>query len=286
MNHLIKNNAGYDLKHLFVGSEGTLGIITRAVLRLRPKPTSQGTAFVGCDSFDQLPRLLRHMEAGLGGALSAFEVMWSEFVNLVTTAPALGHSPLDAVHAYSVLIEAQGTDQERDSAKLESVLTGALEAGLMSDAAVAKSQAERNAMWALRDDISQTARHWPIFTFDVSLRIKDMESYVSEVRAALQAEWGDVSTLTVFGHLGDGNLHLVVGVGSRSGETKHAVEQIVYGGVRDRGGSVSAEHGIGLEKRDYLSWSRTPEEIEIMHRLKKMLDPRGLLNPGKVLTYP
>jgi FAD/FMN-containing dehydrogenase len=284
MNHLIKNNAGYDLKQLFVGSEGTLGIITRAVLRLRPKPTSQGTAFVGCSTFAQLPRLLRHVEAGLGGTLSAFEVMWSEFVELVTTAPALGRSPLSARHPYSVLIEAQGSDQERDSEKFESVLTGALDAGLMSDAAIAKSQAERNAMWALRDDISQTARNWPIFTFDVSLRIKDMESYISAVRAALHARWGGALTLTVFGHLGDGNLHLVVGVGSRSSEVKHAVERIIYAGVRDRGGSISAEHGIGLEKRDYLSWSRTPEEIEMMHRLKHMLDPKGLLNPGKVLA--
>jgi FAD/FMN-containing dehydrogenase len=284
MNHLIKNNAGYDLKQLFIGSEGTLGVITRAVLRLRPKPASQDTAFVGCDSFDQLPRLLRHMEAGLGGSLSAFEVMWSEFVELVTTPPALGRSPLTERYPYSILIEAQGASQDRDSERFEAVLAEALEAGLMSDAVIAKSQAQRNAMWELRDDISQTARNWPIFTFDVSLRITEMESYVAEVRAALRATWGDAATLTVFGHLGDGNLHLIAGVGSRTRETKHAVEAIIYGGIRDRHGSISAEHGIGLEKRGYLSWSRAPEEILLMRRIKALLDPHGLLNPGKVIA--
>jgi FAD/FMN-containing dehydrogenase len=284
LNHLLKNNAGYDLKQLFVGSEGTLGVITRAVLRLRPMPASQDTAFVGCSSFEQLPKLLRHMQAGLGGTLSAFEVMWAEFVDLVTSPPALGRSPLNERYPYSVLIEAQGADQEQDSARFERVLMSAWDLRLLSDAAIAKSQTERNAMWAMRDDVPQIARNWPIFNFDVSLKIADMETYVEEVRQNLRETWGDKATLTVFGHLGDGNLHLVAGVGSRTLETKHAVEDIIYGGIRTRGGSISAEHGIGLEKRDYLSWSRSPDEIQLMRRLKTLLDPRGILNPGKVLA--
>ena len=284
MNHLLKNNTGYDLKQLFVGSEGTLGIITRAVLRLRPQSTSQDTAFVGCERFEQLPALLRHVEAGLGGSLSAFEVMWPEFVELVTTPPALGHSPLPRDYAYSVLIEAQGADQAHDSERFAAVLGAALEAQLISDAAIAKSHAERNAIWALREDIAQTARNWPIFTFDVSLRITQMESYIADVRAALHTGWGDAATLTVFGHLGDGNLHLVIGVGSRAPETKLAVEHIVYEGIRHRNGSISAEHGIGLEKRAYLSYSRAPQEILLMRRIKALLDPHGLLNPGKVVS--
>ena len=284
MNRLIKNNAGYDLKQLFIGSEGTLGVVTRAVLRLKPLPTSQDTAFLGVESFDALPKLLRHMERGLAGGLSAFEVMWREFHDLVTSEPALGRSPLAEPHPYYVLVEGQGADQEADSARFEAVLMEALEAGLISDAAIAKSQAERNAMWALRDDIGQTSRNWPIFTFDVSLPIVDMEAYVAEVRQALDAQWPGKATLTVFGHLGDGNLHLVAGVGSRDKPTKQAVEAIVYGGLRGRGGSVSAEHGIGLEKRDYLGWSRTPEEVALMRALKATLDPNNILNPGKVLA--
>jgi FAD/FMN-containing dehydrogenase len=284
MNRLIKNNAGYDLKQLFIGSEGTLGIVTRVVLRLKPLPTSQDTAFLGVEDFDQLPTLLRHIERGLAGGLSAFEVMWKEFHDLVTSAPALGRSPLAEPHPYYVLVEAQGADQAADSARFEAVLMEALEAGLISDAAIAKSQAERNAMWALRDDIGQTSRNWPIFTFDVSLPISKMQAYVAEVRQALDAQWPGKATLTVFGHLGDGNLHLVAGVGSRDKPTKQAVEAIVYGGLRERSGSVSAEHGIGLEKRDYLGWSRTPQEVALMRALKATLDPNGILNPGKVLA--
>jgi len=283
MNHFIKSNAGYDLKQLFIGTEGTLGVITRAVLRLRPLPTSQDTAIVGVDDFDSLALLLRHMEKGLAGSLSAFEVMWREFHDLVTTPPARGRRPLQSEHPYYVLIEAQGQDPVGDSARFEALLTEAIEQGLLSDAALAKSQAERDAMWELRDDISQTARNWPIFTYDVSLRIGDMDAYVRELRAALEAEWPGRATLTVFGHLGDGNLHLVVGVGSRDAATKAAVNRRVYEGIVQRGGSISAEHGIGLEKREYLGWTRTREELEAMLRLKQAFDPKNILNPGKVL---
>ncbi len=284
MNHLIKNNAGYDLKQLFVGSEGTLGVITRAVFRLRPLPSSQVSAFVAVDDFDALPSLLRHMERGLAGTLTAYEVMWREFHELVTTPPARGRAPLAGSHPFYVLVEAQGQDQGSDAERFEALLFEAMENGLVADAAIAKSQAERDALWALRDDIGQTARNWPIFTYDVSLRITDMEGFVKEVRAALEAQWPGKATLTVFGHMGDGNLHLVAGVGSRDKETKRAVDTIIYGGIRDRAGTVSAEHGIGLEKRDYLGWSRTAEEIATMRALKKALDPRHTLNPGKVFA--
>jgi len=284
MSGLIKNNAGYDLKQLFIGSEGTLGVVTRAVLRLRPAPVSQNTAFLGVADFDTLPVLLRRLERALGGQLSAFEVMWREFHDLVTTAPALGRSPLTEPHAFYVLVEAQGPEQQADGERFEAALVDLLEEGLIADAAIAQSQGERDAMWALRDDISQTARNWPIFTFDVSLRLQDMEAYVREVREALEAKWPGKATLTVFGHLGDGNLHLVAGVGARDRATKHAVEEIVYGGVRSRGGSISAEHGIGLEKRDFLDWSRSAAELALMRTLKAALDPHGILNPGKVLA--
>jgi len=284
LNGFIKSNAGYDLKQLFLGSEGTLGVITRAVLRLRPLPTSQDTAFVGVDDFAQLPQLLRRLERGLAGALSAFEVMWSEFHDLVTSLPALGRPPLAGRHSYYVLVEAQGQDPARDAERFEALLMEAYEEGLIADAAVAKSQTERDAMWALRDDISQTARNWPIFTFDVSLPIAEMQDYVSEVKASLEKTWPEKATLTVFGHMGDGNLHLVVGVGARDAKTKAAVNELVYGAVTRRGGSISAEHGIGLEKRDYLAMMRSPAELDAMRRLKRAFDPNNTLNPGKVLN--
>jgi FAD/FMN-containing dehydrogenase len=283
MNPLMKNNTGYDLKQLFIGSEGTLGVVTRAVLRLRPKPTSDNVAFLAVDGFDKLARLLRRLERALGGSLSAFEVLWSEFYELVTTAPAVGRPILPYGHPFYVLVEAMGASPDVDAEQFENVLGAALEAGEIVDAAVAKSIAERRAMWGLRDDVGQTARNAPIFAFDVSLQISDMEAYVEEVRSALLQRWPETCSLMTFGHLGDGNLHLIVGVGDRSPATRHTVEETVYGPLRRLGGSISAEHGIGLQKREFLCWSRSPEELTLMRTLKRALDPKNILNPGKIL---
>ena len=281
LNHLIKNNAGYDLKQIFIGSEGTLGIVTRAVLRLRPKPASQNVALLAVDAFASLPRVLRNLERNLCGTLSAFEVMWKEFYQLVTAPPAKGLPPLPHGHPYYVLIEALGADQVDDGARFERVLAAELENGDIAHAILAKSKGECDRLWGLRDDVGQVARNAPVFTFDVSLYIGDMESYVEEVREQIMARW-PAATLMVFGHLGDGNLHLIPGVGDASNYARHAVEEIVYGALRKRDGSISAEHGIGLEKRAYLSYSRNPAEIALMRTLKQVLDRRNILNPGKI----
>ena len=283
LNHLIKNNAGYDLKQLFIGSEGTLGVVTQAVLRLRPKPVSQNVAFVAVDAFDKLPRLLRNAEKGLGGTLSAFEVMWDDFYRLVTTSPAQGLPPIPHGYPYYVLIEALGGDQADDTARFERVLATALENGEIVDAVIAQSKANCSRLWALRDDVVQVVRHAPFFTFDVSLRIGEMDAFVRQVREALLSRW-PAATLMVFGHMGDGNLHLIPGVGDGSPQAREAVENIVYDAVRKGGGSVSAEHGIGLEKREYLSYTRNLQEIALMRMLKRTLDPHNILNPGKIFA--
>ncbi len=284
MNPLLKNNAGYDLKPLFIGSEGTLGVVTRAVLRLRPAPVSQDTAFIGVERFDDLPRLLRRMERGLGGNLSAFEVMWSDFHDLVTTAPARGRAPLDARYPWYVLVESLGAAPQSDAARFVAQLAEALESGEIADAALARSKAEREAMWALRDDVAQTGRNGPVVTFDISLPIRTMEAYVDEVRAALAARWPDLGPTMVFGHLGDGNLHIIARVPALAPEHRHAAEEIVYRPLAALGGSISAEHGIGLQKRDHLDLTRSPAEIALMRRLKGALDPNGILNPGKIIA--
>ena len=280
LNHLLKNNAGYDLKQLFIGSEGTLGIVTRAVLRLRPKSTAQCVALLAVNEFQSLPTLLRHLERELGGTLSAFEVMWDDFYRLVTTPPAKGTPPIPPKHPFYVLVESLGSD-EGLSDRFETVLGNALEAGFATDAVIAKSQSERNRIWALRDDVGQVINNGPVFTFDVSLKLSVMEAYVAQVKRELAERWPQ-GTCVVFGHLGDGNLHVVVGVGDRSPESRDAVEHIVYGALRPVGGSVSAEHGIGLEKRAYLSWTRNSDEIALMRVLKRALDPDNILNPGKI----
>ena len=279
MKPLIKNNTGYDLKQMFVGSEGTLGVVTRAVLRLRPAPLSQCTALLAVPEFAALPALLRHAEAKLGGTLSAFEVMWPAFYELVTTPPAAGQPILPHGHAFYVLVEAMGSDPEDDAARCERVLDEAMQDGLVENAVLAKSRAEAGKIWALRDDVAQVMRNWPIFTFDVSLQIADMENYVAGVRASLMQRW-PAATLVVFGHLGDGNLHLVAGVGDAG--ARHDVEELVYEPLSRIGGSISAEHGIGLQKRGYLRYSRSPEELAVMRAVKHALDPGGILNRGKI----
>jgi FAD/FMN-containing dehydrogenase len=229
-----------------------------------------------------LPRLLRHAERGLSGGLSAFEVMWEDFYRLVTTPPANGRAPIAGGHPYYVLIEQLGSDEASDLAHFERVLGAALEEGIIADAVIAKSQAERSAIWSLRDDVAQCMRNAPIFTFDVSLPIVEMERYVADVRSQLSERWGKNFSLMVFGHLGDCNLHLITGVGSA--DARHAVEDVIYGALEGRFGSVSAEHGIGLEKREYLPLSRSENEIALMRQLKRALDPRNILNPGKIFT--
>lgn len=277
MNQMIKNNAGYDLKQLFIGTEGTLGIVTRAVLRLREKPRHQATLFVAVDAFDKLPAFLKHMDAALGGTLSAFEVMWNEFYTLVTTAPAENQAPVSREYPFYVLVEAMGADD----AAVETALSEAYEQSLIVDAVLAQSEQQRHQLWAMRDDVAQCFRDGPTIAFDVSLKISDMDGYVTEVRRRLDEAFPG-NRCYVFGHLGDGNLHLVIGVGGNSPENRHRVELCVYEPLRAIGGSVSAEHGVGLEKKPYLDISRSEAEIELMRALKRALDPKGLLNPGKI----
>ncbi|MFW6094120.1 MAG: FAD-binding oxidoreductase [Pseudomonadota bacterium] len=277
MNHMIKNNAGYDLKQLFIGTEGTLGIVTRAVLRLREQPRHLATLLVAVDAFEKLPALLKHMDAALGGTLSAFEVMWDDFYTLVTTEPAKSRPPIPREYPYYVLVEAMGAD----SAAVEAALAAAYESALINDAVLAQSQRQRQQLWAMRDDVEQCFRDGPTIAFDVSLGISDMEAYVAEVRERLARTFPSWRCY-VFGHLGDGNLHLVVGVDGNLREQRADVEACVYQPLESLGGSISAEHGVGLEKKPYLAISRNAVEIELMRTLKQALDPKALLNPGKI----
>lgn len=282
MNRMIKNNAGFDLKQLFIGSEGVLGIVTRLVLRLREAPASQNTAFVALADFQSVTSFLKHMDRRLGGTLSAFEVLWQDVYDLLTTPPAKSRPPLARGAPFYALVESLGGDQESDQARFGQALEQALEAEIVLDAVVARNLAERNAMWAIRDDVGQFHRHAPVLGFDVSLPIRDMEMYGRALAEAVRARWKDGRTW-IFGHLGDGNLHVVVGVGTADEETKNTIESIVYTPLARLGGSVSAEHGIGLDKKAHLGLSRSEAEIALMRRLKRLLDPRNILNPGKVI---
>jgi FAD/FMN-containing dehydrogenase len=282
MSRMIKNNAAYDVKQLFIGTEGTLGVVTRLVLRLRELPRSTQTAMVACADFDAVTNLLKHMDATLGGALSAFELMWKEFYLLVTTPPAKGTPPLAQDHDFYVLVESTGGDPVRDQAQFEEAVSAAIDAGLVTDAVIATSEAQRDALWSLRDDVESFFRLGMPVVFDVSLPISEMAGYVEEVLGRLEREWPAYRRF-VFGHLGDGNLH-VIATGAPSVEARHGIERCVYEPLAARQGSVSAEHGIGLEKQPWLALCRSPAERALMRTLKNALDPTGILNRGRVLA--
>lgn len=286
MNKVIKNNAGYDLKQLFIGSEGTLGIVTRAVLRLRPLCKSESTALLATDDYNHVMTLLGYLDQELAGTLSAFEVMWNDYYRLASGGGSDGKTlPVGLDYPYYILVEALGADPETDQTRFELVLSQALEKGLIVDAAIAQSGNERNNFWAIRDNIESLLAWWPIISFDVSLPIETIEDFVQETRAKIRDMWPDMRSV-VFGHLGDSNIHFIVSVGSDEPDIRRQIEQAVYSAVSQREGSISAEHGIGLEKRAYLGYSRSESEIALMRTLKRALDPKGILNPGKVIPTP
>ncbi|MNZ47232.1 putative FAD-linked oxidoreductase [compost metagenome] len=279
-NQLVKNNSGYDLKHLFIGSEGTLGVVTRVVLSLSEAPTSRCTALLALPEFDAVSPLLRRLDQMLEGTLGAFEVMWQDFYHSVTIAPAPHRPPLPHGHALYVLVEASSCAAGRDEHFAE-VLASTLEDGLAMDAVIASNERERESLWALRDDVAQLRRFGPLAAYDISLRLADTGDYVEGVRAAIQARW-PTARLWAFGHLGDGNVHVAVLVPDLDAASRSELDRLVYGPLRALHGAVSAEHGIGIEKKPWLGQSRTPAEIALMRTLKRSLDPRNVLNPGRV----
>jgi FAD/FMN-containing dehydrogenase len=283
LNKMIKNNAGYDLKHMFIGSEGTLGIITRVVLRLQAKPLSVATAMCGCPDFDAVLELLKTLRAKLGPSLSAFEVMWPSFVDCMTAGLPQLRKPFAEPQGVYVLVEASGFHATGEAEQLETCLSLLLENGVVSDAVVATSERAAQDFWAIRDSPSEYSRVLgSIIGFDVGLPTAQMGAAAVEATNVVHAQWPDAHVLC-YGHVGDSNLHVVVNVPSAAADQPYKeVSSLVYSVVRSFGGTISAEHGIGLLKKPYLSYTRSPEELALMRRLKTALDPNNVLNPGKI----
>lgn len=277
MNQMIKNNAGYDIKQLFIGSEGTLGIVTRAVVKLHPKSSSCNTALVATDSFSKVTSLLNSLQRDLAGTLSAYEVMWGEYFRGVTAKG--GHRPpMSRDYSFYIVVEAEGADPEGDTNRFERLLEQAFENETIVDAVIPKSEAERRAVWDIREVFEALL---PAYLYDVSLPISAMASYIERVMEEFRRQW-PLGDCFVLGHIADGNLHLFTRPGIE-GDLHAQSDAIVYAPLQDLEGSVSAEHGIGTEKVAWLSKSRSADEIDMMRVLKKSLDPQNLLNPGRVL---
>ena len=283
LHRMIKNNTGYDLRHLLIGSEGTLAVMTRAVLRLRPKPGAVSTAFCGLPSYDAVTTLLSRAQAMLPAGASAFEVMWPGYYDFVVTRLPELRAPLAGRHGYYVLLESSGAQPERHAEEFETFLGTMLAEGTLEDAAIANSVTDALAFWAIRDAPGEYQRLIPgRVSFDISFAIADIGDAAARCKAALQDRWPE-ATVLIYGHLGDGNLHIVVQQPGWPSTTAREVQDVVYGITGDMSGSVSAEHGIGTKRKHVLGLTRTPAELSFMKAIKASLDPLGILNPGKVL---
>jgi FAD/FMN-containing dehydrogenase len=286
LNKMMKNNAGFDLKHVFLGSEGTLGVITRAVLRLYPKPASSMVALFALDGHAAALDLLAAARRDLGPLLSAFEAMWPDYWDVITQGVSTVRDPFagdGTDYGMHVLVEALGTDEAIDAPRFQAWMEKLLEAGTVRNAAVAQSVADQRAFWHLRDAVGELHRLWPRhLAFDIGLPIGVMDAYARRCKAAL-AERVPGCRSVFYGHIGDGNVHIVTHLQGVDEQPHDEVEEVVYGLVREYGGTISAEHGIGTLKRRWLAHARSPEQIALMRTLKTALDPKNLLNPGKVV---
>jgi len=281
MNRYLKNNSGFDLKQLFIGSEGVLGIITRVVFRLGTKATTHNVALIACEKFADVVGVLRCANTVIPNTMTAFEVMWNEFYELAVQPRGRLVAPVDPGANYYVIVESMGVDEEHDAQVFETLLEMLAEQELLIDGTLAKSGKEIESIWRIRDEVEPVIDG--ALNFDVSLKSEDIGGYVAEIDAAIHKRFTDANVIG-FGHLGDNNVHISVAVPNVDEKKAHDVEEFVYGRLAAYDGAVSAEHGIGLTKREWLPISRTPAEIELMLKLKSTLDPNNILNPGKVVS--
>ena len=288
LNKLKKDNTGYDLKNLFIGAEGTLGVITAAVLRLVPRPRSVETAFVGVPSPEAALALLTIAEESAGGGVTSYELMPREGVEIVLRYTAGCRDPLAAPHPWHVLIELSSQSKSGLRQVMEDILAQGVEQGLVADAAIAESLEQVKAFWRIRENFGEAQRHaGGSIKHDVSVPVAAVPAFLKEAHAAVVAVVPGARSLP-FGHLGDGNIHYNVSQpldADKDDYLKHwdAMNAAVFAVVKKYGGSISAEHGIGVLKRDVLPSVKDPVAFELMRSVKRLLDPKGILNPGKVL---
>jgi len=287
---LRKDNTGYDLKHLFIGAEGTLGIITAATLKLFPRPAANATAWMAVRDPEDALKLMALMRRHCNDRITAFELISRHSLELVWRHVPGTRDPLADPSQWYVLTElADAGNEQALRADLEHALAAALEEELVVDAVIAESRTQAQALWHMRESIPEGARQEPVMVYrhDIAVAVGRIPEFIREAQAALEARFPDVR-LICFGHLGDGNLHYNAYLPDRlrtdaAARDAHDVTETVYDIVQQYGGSFSAEHGIGLSKVAELARYKSAVELDLMRTVKRALDPKGLMNPGKVL---
>jgi FAD/FMN-containing dehydrogenase len=289
---LRKDNTGYDLRDLYIGSEGTLGIITAATLALYPLPVAQCTALLALASIDDAVALLSVARKGFGAMLTGFELIALDCLQGVVECYPQQRIPFDGESAqapwFALLELSDSESAEHARGRFEAVLGDAIEAGLVADAVIAENMAQSAALWHLRESIPLAEKAFgKSIKHDVSIPVSRIAEFVQTTNTALQAAFPGIQHI-IFGHLGDGNLHYNVARGQAYTEDEllarqDEVYEVVHDSVHAFGGSISAEHGVGQLKRDLLPRYKDPVELALMRRIKEALDPQGLMNPGKVL---
>ncbi len=283
---LRKDNTGYDLKQLFIGAEGTLGVITAAVLKLYPKPSAGTTAWIAVASPAHAVELLARLRGRLGDRLSAFELVSRACLDAVLAHAPSAPDPLAARYPWYVLAElADSSEQAALQALAEQALLECAEHGALEDVALAHSEAQARALWKIRDTIPEA--QFRNVKHDVSVPVSRVPELIERASVALEAEFPG-ARIYAFGHIGDGNVHFNVGMGDAAATEgliarQAAVNRVVYGVVDALGGSISAEHGLGQLKREEIRRHKDPLELALMRTIKDALDPLGLMNPGKLL---
>ncbi|CDH08314.1 probable D-lactate dehydrogenase [cytochrome] 2,mitochondrial [Zygosaccharomyces bailii ISA1307] len=290
MHSLRKDNTGYDLKQLFIGSEGTIGIVTGVSILTPPRPKAFNVSFLALESFEAVQNVFVKARKDLAEVLSAFEFMDSYSQDLTQEYLPDANHPFEEKHPFYVLIETSGSNKEHDDDKLESFLESVMEEGLVVDGVVAQDETELHNLWQWRELIPESAQaHGGVYKYDVSLPLKDLYSLVDATNAKLEQKglMGDAPKPVIravgYGHVGDGNLHLNVAVRGYNKEVESALEPFVYEFVSSKQGSVSAEHGLGFQKKPYIGYTKTKPEIKMIKDLKTHYDPNGILNPYKYI---
>ncbi|MBW6421995.1 FAD-binding oxidoreductase [Rhizobium sp. XQZ8] len=277
---LPKDNSGYNLSPLFIGTEGTIGVVTRACLKLHPKPKIERNAFVALPSLAAVQELLARLRVELSGLLSAFELLfpniYEKTVNYMGIRP-----PVETGAGMYAMIEIQGQSPDQDNERFEAALAQAIEDGLATDVVLSNSMRESQALWAIRDGINDFLfSNGVLIGFDISVPLGRMQEFLDTVKVPIDAIDPENQTY-IFGHMGDGNLHYCM-------FTDHyeAIAEVIFSGIQKVGGGVSAEHGIGTDKKHYLKYARSEAEIATMRRMKTAFDPNYILNRGRVFEAP